>query len=299
MAVSSCLAFTDFLGLSANKQLAIGRDYKDYICVYALSASRQNDTEVATSAVKHMCVDKLVDLDWNSLIYSNDVQKFEFVKSDSAHYMCYKFSLSDITTDSDTEPDVPYSYEELFNQCVLNNMSASDKMQYGYIYSAYKTSPEVEVTYSSFSSSEVVSSNTNKLMMNDFYNLNSLASTADFRRSDYYKFYVPETDIVHDTSVLELNDGDLASVSNSAHASFNTLLYCINPCFNSSAVSAKYNADGIVESTGYRAFPLGFGDADKSFNAVPISICTFSQDIMLAGQNVLFEPNLNGIVSVH
>lgn len=286
MAVSSCLAFTDFLGLSANRQLANDIDYKDCICVYALSASRQNDTEVATSAIRNICIDKLVDLDWNSLIYSDSAKKFEFVKSDSAHYMCYKFSLSDIITDSDTEPDVPYSYEELFNQCVLNHMSASDKMQYGYIYSAYKTSPEVNVTYSSFSSSEVVNSNTNKLMMNDFYNSNSLASTADFRRSDYYKFYVPETDIVHDISVLELNDGDLASVSNSAHASFNTLLYCINPNFNNNVSEDK-------------SYPSGFGDAETGFNAVPISICTFSQDIMLAGQNVLFEPNLNGIVSVH
>lgn len=287
MAVSSCLAFTDFLGLSANKQLANNTDYKDCICVYALSASRQNDTEVAVSAIRNICVDKLVDLDWNSLIYSNGVQKLEFVKSDSAHYMCYKFSLSDITTDSDTEPDVPYSYEELFNQCVLNHMSASDKMQYNYIYSAYKTSPEVGVTYSSFSSNDVVSSNTNKLMMNDFYNSNSLASTADFKRADYYKFFVPETDIVHDTSILELNDGDLASVSNSAHASFNTLLYCINPSFDNAVSEDK-------------VYPSGFGDAQaSSFNAVPISVCTFSQDIILAGQNILFEPNLNGIVSVH
>lgn len=287
MTVSSCLAFTDFLGLSAKRQLTNNIDYKDYICVYALSASRQNDTEVAISAIRNICVDKLVTLDWKSLYSSDGIQKFEFVKSDSAHYMCYKFSLSDITTDSDTEPDVPYSYEELFNQCVLNHMSASDKMQYDYIYSAYKSSPAVSVTYSSFSSSEVVSSNTHELMMNDFYNSNSLVSTADFKRSDYYKFFVPETDIVHDTSILELNDGELASVSNSAHASFNTLLYCVNPCFDSSVSNDKF-------------YPSGFGDAETtSFNAVPISICTFSQDIVLAGQNVMFEPNLNGIVSVH
>lgn len=294
MAVSSCLAFTDFLGLSANKQLANGVDYKNCICVYALSASRQNDTEVAVSAVKDICIEKLIDLDWNSLIKLNDTRKFEFVKSDSAHYMCYKFSLSDITTDSDTEPDVPYSYEELFNQCVLDHMSASDKMQYGYIYSAYDNSPDgVIVTYSSFDGTRIVTSDTKSLMLNDFYNSNSIASTADFSRSDYYKFYVPETNIVHDTSVLELNDGELASVSNSAHASFNTLLYCINSSFNTSALSADKSGK-LVD----RAFPSGFGDVE-SFNAVPISICTFSQDIMLAGQNVLFEPNLNGIVSVH
>lgn len=294
MAVSSCLAFTDFLGLSANRQLANDKDYKDYICVYALSANRQNNTEVAVSAIRNICINKLVDLDWNSLIYYNDAQKFEFVKSDSAHYMCYKFSLSDIITDSDTEPDVPYSYEELFNQCVLNHMSASDKMQYNYIYSAYDNSPTgVSATYNSFSR-VMTTSATRDLMLNDFYNSNSLVSTAYFRRSDYYKFYVPETDIVHDTSVLELNDGDLASVSNSAHASFNTLLYCINPNFNSSALSA--DSEGELYD---RAFPSGFGDAETNFNAVPISICTFSQDIMLAGNNVLFEPNLNGIVSVH
>lgn len=295
MAVSFCLAFTDFLGLSANRQLANDIDYKDYICVYALSASRQNDTEVATSAIRHICIDKLVDLDWNSLIYFGDTRKFEFVKSDSAHYMCYKFSVSDITTDSDTEPDVPYSYEELFNQCVLNHMSASNRMQYGYVHSAYDNSPDVSVTYSSFDG-RVVTDSTKNIMLNDFYNSNSLASISDFKRSDYYKFYVPETEIVHDTSVLELNDDEMASVGNSAHASFNTLLYCINPNFNSSALSA--DEQGELHD---RTFPSGFGDntASSSFNAVPISICTFSQDIMLAGQNVLFEPNLNGIVSVH
>lgn len=294
MAVSSCLAFTDFLGLSANNWLDRHSDYKDCVCVYALSSKRSSDSAVSDESISDTCEARLTEFNWRNVQGTGSATRYEFVKSDSAHYMCYKFSLSDITTDSDTEPDVPYSYEELFNQCVLNHMSASDKMQYGYIYSVYDNSPTgVSATYNSFSR-VMTTSATRDLMLNDFYNSNSLVSTADFKRSDYYKFYVPETDIVHDTSVLELNDGDLASVSNSAHASFNTLLYCINPNFNSSALSA--DSEGELYD---RAFPSGFGDAETNFNAVPISICTFSQDIMLAGNNVLFEPNLNGIVSVH
>lgn len=287
---SACLGFIDFLGVSA-KSIAdeTGLDYRKHVCVYALSAKRNEDSDIKDVFLTNLCQDKTIDLDASINDYG-----LRFVKSDSAHYMCYKFSLSDIITDSDTESDVPYSYEELFNQCVLNHVSASDKMQYNYIYSAYDNSPEVMVTYRSFAG-PTTAEFTRDLMLNDFYNSNSLASTADFRRSDYYKFYVPETDIVHDTSILELNDGDLASVSNLAHASFNTLLYCINPNFNSSALSADKN-DKLHD----RAFPSGFGDAKSiSFNAVPISICTFSQDIMLAGNNVLFEPNLNGIISVH
>lgn len=288
---SACLAYTDFLGLSAHdwasKDINAAIDYTQHICVYALSAVR-TETGINDANLTKACTAKLEKLDY--AIFAN----MSFVKSDSAHYMCYKFSLSDITTDSDTEPDVPYSYEELFNQCVLNHMSASDRMQYGYVHSAYDNSPDVSVTFTSFDG-RVVTSSTKNIMLNDFYNSNSLASISDFKRSDYYKFYVPETEIVHDTSVLELNDDEMASVGNSAHASFNTLLYCINPNFDPSALSADKQGD-LYD----RAFPIGFGDsAPSSFNAVPISICTFSQDIMLAGQNVLFEPNLNGIVSVH
>ena len=288
---SACLGFIDFLGLSA-KTLAdeYALDYRDCICVYALSANRGVDSVVKDEFLKKLCTDRTIDLDASINDYG-----LKFVKSDSANYMCYKFSLSDIATDSDTEPDVPYSYEELFNQCVLDHVSSSNRMQYGYVHSAYDNSPStVYVTFSSFDGT-IVTSSTKDLMLNDFYNSNSLVSTADFKRSDYYRFYVPETEIVHDTSVLELNDGELASVSNSAHAAFNTLLYCINPSFDSSALSA--NEDGELKD---RAFPIGFGDAQSSsFNAVPVSICIFSQDIMLAGQNILFEPNLNGIVSVH
>lgn len=276
---SACLAYADFLGMSAQQWLNTV-DYKQHVCVYAISANRVNGV-INDTALNELCTAKLVKLDYSR------ISNLSFVKSDSAHYMCYKFSLSDIATDSDTEPDVPYSYEELFNQCVLQQMSASDKMQYSYIYDAYDKSPSgVIVTYSSFSD-QVVSNTTKNLMLNDFYNSNSLASTADFSRSDYYKFYVPETNIIHDTAIFELNDGDLASVSNSAHASFNTLLYCVNPSFDPS----------VLEDTNC---PSGFGDAPfSSFNAVPISICTFSQDIILVGQNTVFEPNLNGIVSVH
>lgn len=284
------LGFIDFLGLSANALVDISAlNYKQHICVYALSSTRSTDGNIIDPFLDNICKVDTIDLDAFINNYGS-----KFVKSDSAHYMCYKFSLSDVTTDSDTEPDVPYSYEELFNQCVLNHMSASDRMQYGYVHSAYDNSPDVSVTFTSFDG-RVVTSSTKNIMLNDFYNSNSLASISDFKRSDYYKFYVPETEIVHDTSVLELNDDEMASVGNSAHASFNTLLYCINPNFDPSALSADKQGD-LYD----RAFPIGFGDsAPSSFNAVPISICTFSQDIMLAGQNVLFEPNLNGIVSVH
>jgi hypothetical protein len=42
--------------------------------------------------------------------------------------------------------------------------------------------------------------------------------------------------------------------------------------------------------------PKGF--YDTNFEVVPISVCTYSKDIILAGNNVQFEPNLNGIVTV-
>ena len=74
----------------------------------------------------------------------------------------------------------------------------------------------------------------------------------------------------------------LASIGNNVHESFNCLLYCVNPYFE----------DTVVSET----LPNGFSGTD--FNVVPISLCSYSKDIILAGNNVIFEPNLNGIVTV-
>lgn len=275
MAIKQCLSYADFLGNSALKfKQNTGTAYTDYICVYALSAARiatYSDTNIANSAISAITATPLDALDWTTLIEEGT---FKFAKSSSAKFMCYKFKLSDITTESDDEPDVPYSYEELFNENVLKNMYSSTGMQYKYIYSAYNT-----MTPSSVSGT---TKTTQDLLLNNFKTTNNLESNKDFVRSDYYKFFVPETNVVHSRSMLELNDDTLASVGNSAHESFNCLLYCVNPHF-----------DDRVES---ETLPNGFSGTD--FNAVPISVCTYSKDIILAGNNVQFEPNLNGIVTV-
>lgn len=280
MATKQCLAYTDFLGSSAFKfKQKTGNAYTDHICVYALSANRIasfDETDIANTAISGITATSVTSLNWYNLLSAGT---FKFVKSNNDQFMCYKFKQSDVTTESDDEPDLPYSYEELFNTNVLNNLSASTKMQYKYIYNAYSDSTPSAIPAS------YDFNNTKDMMLNNFYVTNNMQTTADFARSDYYKFFVPETDVIHNRSCLELTDDNLASIGNTLHESFNCLLYCVNPDFDSS-VSA--NVSGL---------PKGFSGG-TFFNTVPISVCTFSRDITLAGNNVMFEPNLNGIVTV-
>lgn len=277
MATKQCLSYVDFLGNSALQfKTDTGSAYTDYICVYALSAVREisiDNTDIANSAISAITAVPITALNWNTLLSEG---KFKFVKSSSEEYMCYKFKMSDIATESDVEPDVPYSYEELFNDSVLNNMQSSTGMQYKYIYSAYNTmtpSPVAGTTKT-----------TQDLLLNNFKTTNNLESDKDFVRSDYYKFFVPETNVIHSRSMLELNDDTLASVGNTSHESFNCLLYCINPDFDPATAGTNGLPKGFVNGT--------------IMNAVPISLCTYTKDIILAGKNVRFEPNLNGIATV-
>lgn len=269
MATQQCNSYIDFLGASAKKFSDVSGAYTQHVCVYALSANTADQSvlnAIASADLTATC---------SNDFWTDKLQNLKFAKSSSAKFMCYKFKLADVTTESDDEPDSPYSYEELFNECVLKNMYSSTGMQYKYIYSAYNTMTPSDVSGTT--------NTTQDLLLNNFKTTNNLVSDSDFARSDYYKFFVKETNVLHDRSVLELNDESLASVGNSAHESFNCLLYCVNPYF-----------DDTVESNA--ALPKGFSGTD--FNAVPISICTYSKDIILAGNNVLFEPNLNGIVTV-
>ena len=281
MATKQCLAYTDFLGTSALKfKQQSNSAYIDHICVYALSAKREisfDEADIQNSVIATVTSVNLTGLNWVNLLNANN---FKFVKSNSAEFMCYRFKQSDVTTESDDEPDLPYSYEELFNQNVLQNMQSSTKMQYKYIYSAYQnsTSKPVPASYDF--------ADTKDMMLNNFYVTNNMQTTANFARSEYYKFFVPENDVIHNRSCLELTDDNLAAISNSAHASFNCLLYCINPDF-----------DATTAAAGSNTLPKGFANG-KYFKAIPISLCTYSQDIILAGNNVIFEPNLNGIVTV-
>ena len=280
MATKQCLSYTDFLGISAlNFKTKSSSAYTDHICVYALSASRTlnyDPVDIDNAVISAVTATPLTGLNWQTFLNSG---KFKFVKSNSAEFMCYRFKQSDITTESDNEPDLPYSYEELFNQNVLQNINASTKMQYKYIYDEYTRGESKNIPS--------MQTNTKNLLLNNFYVTNNMQTTADFNRSDYYKFFVPETDIVHNRSCLELNDDNLAAIGNSAHESFNCLLYCINPDFNATTAAAGSNT-----------LPKGFTNCRYIKAAVPISLCTYSQDIILAGNNVLFEPNLNGIVTV-
>lgn len=279
MATKQCLSYTDFLGTSALKfKNKTGKAYTDYICVYALSASRAKSVEnvdIATSAISAITATPLTSFNWNTV---KNTCNFEFVKSNEDEYMCYKFKVSDITTESDDEPDVPYSYEELFNETVMKHMSESTAMQFKYINEAYTNMTPTSIAGTTKTSKD--------LLQNNFKTTNNLESDKEFRRSDYYKFFVPETDIIHNRSVLELNDDDLASVGNTLHASFNCLLYCINPDFS------QLSADG------QNNMPRGFVSCSNIGRAIPISLCTYTHDIILAGNNVTFEPNLNGIVTV-
>ena len=280
MATKQCVSYTDFLGNSAlNFKTKAKNPYTRYICVYALSAYRTpsiESTDIDNIAISDITAKPLSELDWQTMI---NMGYFKFVSANYAEFMCYKFKMSDITTESDSEPDVPYSYEEFFNDNVLNHMSASTAMQYKHIYEEYTNSTPQTLIGTTKTSKD--------LLINNFKTTNNLVSDTEFARSDYYKFFIPETDIVHDKSVLELNDGDLASVSNSAHASFNCLLYCINPDFDA---SIEAGTDGKL--------PKGFVNCPYIDAAIPISICTYTKDISLAGNNVQFEPNLNGIVTV-
>ena len=280
MSTKQCLSYTDFLCTSAVKFKAkAGKAYTDYICVYALSANRTasyDDIDIDNNTISAVTATPLTSLNWQTLLNEG---KFKFVKANSAEFMCYQFKQSDITTESDDEPDLPYSYEELFNQNVLQHISASTKMQYNYIYSAYSNANAEQIPS--------VGKTTKDLMLNNFYVTNNMQTTADFNRSDYYKFFVPETDIIHNRSCLELTDDSLAAIGNNLHESFNCLLYCVNPSFDAATAAGTNNGK----------LPKGFTNGTY-INAVPISLCTYSQDIILAGNNILFEPNLNGIVTV-
>ena len=265
-----CIAYLDFLGNDAAQYLrSNGHAYKQDVCVYAVSASltANNDNVRACQAIDYLTGTSLSKFNWNEIYNSN---QFSFVKSNDTDFMCYHFQLPDITTESDSEPDVPYSYEEMFNTCVLKNIDKSTAMQYKYIYNAYANMPTQQKA----------------IAMQTFSSTNNLASTAEFVRSDYYKLFVPETDIIHDRSLLELNDNGLASVGNYSHSPFNCLMYCVNPIFDKRVSEATFGGK----------MPKGFTSAIPF--AIPVSICTYSQDIILAGNNVLFEPNLNGIVTV-
>lgn len=265
-----CIAYLDFLG---NNAAQYRRDYEHAytqdICVYAVSASltANNDNVRSCQAIDYITGTSLSKFEWTNIYYYNQIS---FVKSNDNDFMCYHFQLPDITTESDSEPDIPYSYEEMFNTCVLKNIDKSTAMQYKYIYNAYDSMPP----------------QTKDIAMQTFSSTNNLASTTEFVRTDYYKLFVPETDIVHDRSLLELNDNELASVGNYSHSPFNCLMYCINPQFDKRVSEATF--DGKM--------PKGFKSTTPF--AIPISICTYSQDIILAGNNVVFEPNLNGIVTV-
>jgi len=279
MATRQCLSYTDFLGTSALKFKDITNSaYTDHLCVYALSASRVlsvDNIDIANSAISAITASPLTSLDWTTL---KNTCKFDFVSANSAEYMCYKFKLPNLITESDDEPDSPYSYEELFDETVLDHMDSSTAMMYSFIYEAY-----TQMTPSSISGTDKTSQD---LLLNNFKTTNNLGSDKEFNRSDYYKFFVPETDVVHDRSLIELNDDTLASVGNTSHATFNCILYCINPDFDA-AVSAKQNN-----------MPKGFANSRYTGRVIPISLCTYTRDISLAGNNIQFEPNLNGIMTV-
>ncbi len=278
MATKQCLSYIDFLGASAcNFTSRFGKNYTNYICVYALSAKRSSEYQhdLDETVIHDLTAQPLTSFNWNNI-----TNRIKFAVADSDNYMCYKFKLSNVNTESDDEPDAPYSYEELFNECVLDNMYSSTAMQYKHIYSAYS-----EMTPTPIAG---MGKTTQELALNNFKTTNNLASDKDFVRSDYYKFFVPETDVIHNRSMLELSDGELASVSNRSHDVFNCLLYCINPCYDN---KIRYDVSHN------RINPSGFNSRD-AFQAVPISICTYSQDVSLAGNNIQFEPNLNGIVTV-
>ena len=277
--VKYCLAYTDFLGASAlSYSENFGHSYRDDICVYAISAALTEDDKTHTYSndiLDYLSKVSLSNLSWDLVTQSNQIK---FAVSNSANFMSYNFKLSDITTESDTESDIPYSYEELFNECVLANMDSSTGMQYKDIYVSYNSMPNEEVSHA-----YMPGVTTKQLALNNFYTSNNLASSADFVRSDYYKFFVPETDIIHNRSMLELNDDALASIGNQSHDSFNCLMFCVNKNYN----------EQIQE---HSTIPAGF--TNSNYKVIPISICIFSKDIILAGNNVKFEPNLNGVVTV-
>lgn len=264
-----CEAYINFLGLSAFAYPSVyDKTYMDDICVYALSANRQAADVNPITACNRVITTKLNDLSWRTYTAFGD---FTFAKSNSAEFMCYKFKQHSVTTDSETEPEAPYSYEEFLNQPVLQHVDKSTSMQYSYIWSAYSNA---EITGAHRVEIE-------KLLNNSFYRSTNLNSIVNFDRADYYRLFVPETDIIHDTSILQLDDDAAATTDNACYDSFNTLLYCINPKFDK-----KYeNVNDL---------PAGFNTNE----VIPISVCSFTEDIVLAGKYIQFEPNLNGIVSV-
>lgn len=261
-----CVSYLDFIGSNALEYYTINsHSYIKDFCVYALSANMvESDNTRQCHTLNDMVSAALNNFSWNDLLSRNDIR---FTKSNDNQFMCYHFVLSNTATESDSEPDFPYSYEELFDQSITGHLSASTAMQYKYIWDAYTGN----------------NSAVKQEMISNFYSTNNVANTAKFDRTDYYKFFVPETEVIHDRSLIELNDNTLASVSNSAHDSFNCLLYCINPLFN--------------KDINGKTYPQGFNTSDIQ-QVIPVSICTYSQDIILAGNNVVFEPNLNGVVTV-
>lgn len=271
----SSKAYVDFLGLNAydyaNKY---NHSYINDICVYAVSAANPSAFVEAIHNAK--LTDYIVEALTGDAIAT-------FALTDSASYMCYHFDVAEVDTESDSESDSPYSYEELFNTPITANLYKSEDTQKSYEWSAMNSMPTVTVHYTAGAAYTVPTS----AFVSHYLATNKVDSTSSFSRTDYYKMNVPETYVVHDRSTVQLNDTS-ATIGNFKHDVFNALLYCINPAYSATT-------EGTL-----RGMPYGIANyiASSGFNAIPIAACTMTHDTILAGNNTIIEPNLNGLITL-
>lgn len=280
-------AFVDFLGTHAlaYKQ-SHQHSYLNDICAYAIYIKdKSNNTTTDLDKAKNAFLRNFQNVrlgsegqtNWLTLLDDTEYS-IEFAKTTDAQYLCYRFKQPLISTDSLTESDSPLSYEELFNTPVSENMTnTTSNMQYSWMWEVCQNFPPVSAANGD------ILIDSNYMTQRFFLSNKATANTKNnlFSREDYNKFFVNETMIVHDRSAMTFEDIAM-SVGNLTHDRFNAILFVVNPVF-----------EDIVDSAD--GYPRGMQSITY---AVPLMCRIFDTDAILAGNNAVFEPNLNGIVTL-
>lgn len=189
-------------------------------------------------------------------------------------YMCKKFDIPSVYTESDNEEDAPTCYEQLFNTPVSARLNYSPT--YSSVWDVYKN---VEGSFSNNVTNISNGTSYATYLQQNFLLANNVEGLNDFNRSDYYRFDIAVDDIVHNRSVLAVQDM-INDIPNTMHAPFNCILFCVNSAFNAATSNASNGT------------PAGMN------NAVPICMSCNTETMMLVGSAITIEPSINGIITV-
>lgn len=188
--------------------------------------------------------------------------------------MCKRFDIADVYTESDNEADNPLCYEEIFNVPVSAMLTASPS--YSAVWNVYSNT---NGTFTKAVTNIKKDTTFKDYLRQNFLMSNNVIGYSSFNRSDYYRFDIAVDDVVHNRSVLSMQDM-INDMPNTMHSPFNCILYCVNSAFDNTTSKAT---NGV---------PAGM---DK---AIPICMSCNTDVMILAGSAVTIEPALNGIITV-